>query len=389
MTRRLKFIAAICICICVNALANEGADSERLRAVKQMLTTLHFGDAYIEFQINRYIESRMTSPELSKDLEWFGKHLSPAEALERTAPVYAEYLTAAQADELRIFFATPSGNKIWTALLEQTFTGKSSFIPPLNGEEKRRADIYLAKSRAWRTLNDSKKDIASKLAAVVALWGKQLQQRRQNEISTEQKLLPEISSLIQQIEERNSVILNAFLSKTKEIDLGSVISPSTLTSREGIENGRRKLALYEAEFSKSQREINQLNEELYLSLHKLGGAETIQPSLIKAAETGVANRYGYLMRTEENQRRLLGILKKLLNFADERFGLIRFQDQRLVFTETSDLRLYESLRQQLQIEAKIEAEITQEQKALRENSVKKLREIEVIPDTSKPRLPDA
>jgi len=416
VTRGLRFFAALCLGFCISAVADDGADGGRLRAVKQMLTKLDFGAAYIEVETNKFIDSRMTSPRLSKDLDWLGKQLSPSEAVDRCAPVYAEYLSAAEADELRQFFASPLGNKIWTVLLEQTLTGKSSLVPPLSGEEKRRADIYVTKSRAWRALNDAKKDIARKIASVSAIWGQELQQRRYagfarqladtlddtapqseanetresraDEHATDQETLPGFFPLIQDINRRTAVILNEFASQTKDIDLASVLAPGTLTSREGIRSARQKLGRYEAEFSKRQREISRLNDEYVRRLHALGGTENTGHPFILAAEKGMENGYADSMRMEENQRRFLGILQKILNFAEERLGAIHVEDQQLAFSDASDLRLYESLRQQIQIEARIEAEIAREQRAIREKAVRELRESGAIPDAAKSRPPD-
>lgn len=179
-------------------------------------------------------------------------------------------------------------------------------------------------------------------------------------------------TLVQELNNQRSKIVNQFTARVKEIDLATVLAPVTLMSREGIEDGRQKLSLYEAEFSKSQRELNRLNDELIAELHKLTGPPAALDQLIRTAEDSIAASYERSLRAEENQRRMLAIMGQFLSFADERFGQFRLQDGQLIFTSGADLRRYESLRQQLEAEAKTEAEIAQEQSGAREKSIKKL-----------------
>ena len=60
----------------------------------------------------------------------------------------------------------------------------------------------------------------------------------------------------------------------------------------------------------------------------------------------------------------------------------------MIFTSDADLRRYESLRQQLEAEAKTEAEITQEQSGAREKSIKKLQDVTAVSDASSMKAPE-
>jgi len=77
------------------------------------------------------------------------------------------------------------------------------------------------------------------------------------------------------------------------------------------------------------------------------------------AEKGLANTYERSMRFEENQRTMITLMRQLLTLADERFGKIKNEDNRLMFDDSTDLSTYESLRQRLEKEARIETQLAQ------------------------------
>lgn len=397
-----RILAALCVFFYINAFAAEPGAEERLHAVKRMLVAMGVGELFMEGAKRKITEGIKTNPAFAEDFTWMLGQLTPAEAVDRIAPIYAEYVTASQAEELRTFFASPSGNKVWRMMMGRVSAGKSSLPPTLTWEERQAVDT-LAASAAWRALSNSIGVINSRLEVVSTRWGEQLMQQRYaglareladnleasatdkgsggtgaspsgNANSTNPGLVRAYFALVQSFNARNTSVGNRLVAKVKEIDLSTVLKPGNLTSRDGIEDGRRKLQLYETEFSKSQREINQLNDELTASLRNLPGPDNMREMLIQRGEKGIAAAYERSMRVEENQRRMLVIMRRILALADERFGQIRLQDNRLIFDDGGDLRLYESLMQQLAAEIKIEAEIDQEQATIRENAVKKLRE---------------
>lgn len=396
MNQLKGILVALSMCLCINVFAGETKDGEHLQFVKRMLLDLRIVETTLDGVKSKLMDATCTNPALTDDTEWVIAQLTPEGAVDRLTPIYAEYLTSSQAKELQSFFNSPPGNKIWPTLLDKLITGKVSFLPPLKRAESRKIDAFLSGNSSWRVLEGSKKDIAGKVNQTFYFWSEQILKRRyagdaqpvvdESEAGTlgnggdlgkgipaeslnaaTERLGKTFLTLAQELNSQRSKIVNQFAARAKEIDFTNVLAPVTLTSREGIENGRRTLNLYEAEFSKSQRELNRLNDEFITELHKLSGPPAPLDLLIRKAEDGIALSYERSLRAEENQRRILAIMGQFLIFADERFGQFQLQDSQLIFMSGEDLRRYQSLRQQLETEVKIEAEIAQEQSGIQKN----------------------
>ncbi len=411
MNQLKVILAALSMCLCINVFAAESKDDEHMQVVKRMLLDLRIVETTLDGVKSKLMDATCTNPALTDDTEWVIAQLTLEGAVDRLMPIYAEYLSSSQAKELRSFFNSPPGNKIWPTMLDKQIAGKVSFLPPLKRAESRKIDAFLAENSSWRVLEGSKKEIAGKVDQTFYLWSEQILKRRYagstqpvvNELevgasgsgadigkgappeslyAATQRLGNTFLTLVQELNNQRSKIVNQLTARVKEIDIATVLAPVTLMSREGIEDGRHKLSLYEGEFSKSQRELNRLNDEFIAELHKLTGPPATLDQLIRKAEEGIAISYERSLRAEENQRRILAIMGQFLNFADERFGHFRLQDSQLIFTSDADLRRYELLRQQLEAEAKTEAEITQEQLGAREKSIKKQQDVTAVSDAS-------
>lgn len=405
MIRLIKIIlAALSVLFAINAVAAEPNEGEQLRAIKQMLSALKIGELYVDIAKKKLLEATQERPETAKDLEWLSAQITAPEAAERLAPAYAKYLTRAQADELRIFFTVPPGSKYWPGFLEQVATGKPSFPAALNWQERQSLDAFMSRSSGWRILNQLHNTSFPELGPALRRWIEEIVERRNAVLARQladtlergqgpgssgkdtppaaggQGLVPEFFAIVRDLGERNAAIVGRLVRRANEFELNTVLAPANLLSRDGIENGRRKLELYEAELSKSQREQNQLYDEFSQRLRTLPGPASSRDPFVQKTEQGIAIAYERSLRAEENQRRLLSIMRQILSFAEERLGRINLQDNRLIFADINDLRLYESLRQQLEAEAKVEMEIAQEQRAARERSIKALRESGATPN---------
>lgn len=406
MTRLKRTLVALCVLYSLCALAigeTVGAD-EHLRAVKRMLSELNMGEAYVDSARRTLAESVNANPLMADDLKWAAAQLTPSAAVDRMAPIYADYLTAVQADQLRRFFIVSPGNKVWRAMMAQVRTGKPVPPAPMTPGEKQTVDLFLRTSTAWRTITDSRKAITQRVEETSVRWGEELMRQRYagmidrlvnklenpaarqdaggtdpapsaSTAAAEQGAMAGFIALVEDISGRNAKISEQFAARTKDIEIGAVLLPANLTSRDRIENSRRDLARYETELSAAQRELNKLNDEFAASVNSLSGHAGKGNSLMQGAEKGLARAFERALRYEENQRRILSIMRQILNLAEERLGSIRDQDGRLIFDEPADLRLYESFRQQLMAEVKIEADIKSEQEAVRQNVLKQLARI--------------
>lgn len=382
--------------------AQQGFGKEHLDAVTAMLYDLRFGEVAMKGMRQRIAVEAAKDPLTAKEMEAVVEELTILEVVERMAPAFAAHLSREQADELRRFFTAAPGSKFWLRYIDKEEASKQPLLNVVTPDERRQVDRFLANSGAWKAYMAASPAITEKLGSTFRALGEELMRRRYagavkrlvesieskeaaaggNAGSTplvdidfaSQGLVPGFLALVQETHRRNSVVAGRFARQQQEIDLRDVLAPQSLLSREGIARSRDKLDRYERELSASQRELSRINDDMQAALHKLVGPGNQKTALLQSAEKGIENSLERSARFDENQRRLLTIMRQLLSLADERFGHLREENGALVFDDGADLRLYESLRRQIAAEAKVEADIVREEQAVKVNAAKRLRE---------------
>lgn len=392
MNRLARMLLALCLVLasCVT-VAETGTDRARLEAARRLIIALDFGKIFM-FGINQgYARQVQQNPEKANEMRWVLEKFTPEGAIERLAPIYAEYLTASQSDELRKFYSSGPGRKIWVAISEAALAQKPPTIPTLTPEENRQVNAF-NNSVALRTMNTAQAAIKVKSENAGKLWMQEIVQNnlRQTGRQVADALDPagtgtasnngapsgpmaEFVTIMRDYNERNQKSILAFQSSTDAIDLATVLKPGNLTSRQGIAEGRSKLDRYETVFTRRWREYDASTDELMQSLRQVRVSEEIRNSFMAGAEKGMSTAYERALRMQENQRNLLAIFREMLNLADEKFGKIRFEENRLIFESAQDLQAYETLRERLNKEAATEKKIGEEEEQARINSLNLLR----------------
>ncbi len=396
MKATMNRIAAILLTLCLGLTvslshAGDNVDIQRLQAAQRFISTLGISDLFVEGAKRGFSDSAKQNPARAKEMAWVLEQVTAAEATQRMAPIYAEFLTASQTNELRIFFSTPPGDKFWRAISTTALAGKPFALPPLSPQENIKIQAFTNNSLAWRTLGQSQSTIQTKLKDATNSWMRELAQRHVAEFNRQMAdaltantdattepgssgaPLPEVIALLRDYNIRNRRSLNEFQARVGQIDLATVLTPPNLTSREGIAQGRSKVDRYETEFNRRWREYNAASDELVQAMKNISETPEMRNGFMVGAEKGLANTYERSMRFEENQRTLITLMRQLLTLADERFGKIKNEDNRLIFDDSTDLSTYESLRQRLEKEAKVETQLAQEEQQIQDASLRKLR----------------
>lgn len=394
-----RLLVAFCLLLslCLPALAEPAGSS--LPAVKRMLTELKMGEAIAEgIKLGLSRDPKGWSKEES---EWFAAQMAPEAIVNVVASVYAEYLTSQQAEELQRFFSVSPGKKQWQAMLEYIRTGgQVGPAPFLSTEERRIIRDFETKNANWRFFKEIN-TVNQRMLAATKQWLNELVDRRlgayakriaelvekdgADALSRDNRPLAEIAAsksnsverlivVVDELMRRRHGITARFSARTKDISMDNLFRPATLTSREEIEKARASLTQFETELGQMLRDGRELGEEFTAAMKVSTSDKAVQDALLRGLERGLARSYERNLRFEENQRRLLSIMRQILTLADERFGTIHERDGRLVFDNDADLTDFQSLAQQLMAEAKIEKQLVQEEETVQADVVKHLRE---------------
>lgn len=393
MTRFARMLLALCLALATATAAAEPVDRTRLEAARRFVVTLGIADFFID-GINRgYANQVQKNPEKAHELRWMLEKFTQAGTVDRLAPVYAEYLTASQSDELRIFYSTGPGRKIWQAISSAALAHQQAIPPVLSPEENRQVNAFNTNSLALRTLNMSQPAINQKIETVTKLWMQEIIQAnlgktgrqiadaldpegangKTSDGSAPAGPMAEFVNIMRAYNDRNQKSINEFQASVEALDLGTILRPASLTSRQGIAEGRSKVDRYEEIFARRWREYNASTDDLMQSLKNIQLSPGIRESFMGGAEKGLSGAYERALRMQENQRNLMVIFREMLTLADEKFGKIRMEENRLAFDSATDLQTYETLRERLKKEAAIETKIGEEEQQARDNSLRMLR----------------
>jgi hypothetical protein len=394
MTRLARMLLALCLALAAPiALAETVIDNARLQAARRFVVALGIGELFVDGVNLGFANEVKKNPERANETRWILEKITIVGAIERLAPVYAEYLTASQSDELRNFYSASPGRKIWQALTTAALAKQPPVAPALSTEETRQIMAFNATSSALRTLKQSQPAIDAKMETITKAW---LQEIVQGNIGTAGRQIAdaldpagasaaatdgaapagpmaEFVSVMRTYNERNQKSITEFQGSIDAIDLSTVLRPASLTSRQGIAEGHTKIDRYELAFSRRWREYNANADDLMLALKKIPVSQASRENVMGGVEKGLTTVYERALRMQENQRNLMAIFREMLNLADEKFARIKMEENRLVFDSSADLQAYETLRERLKKEAAVETKISEEEQQARESSLRLLR----------------
>lgn len=371
MSRLLNALAAFFFLLPSALLAAPpaaAAEPDSLAEARRLVAELAIGDLQADLAYQQLSQAGKSQPEMAPLTEWLAGQLNGAEAARRIAPVYAEYLTAAQCRELRLFFTIPPGQAFWQAQQERARGGKRPLFLRPSPEDARTIEGFTKNSSAWQALVRVRPQIDAGVAKVMEGWVRQLVQAQVSGTGEpgQAELLPGLGALYRDITTRRAQLQARTAERLRALDLAPVLHPATLVSAEGIRAGRDKVHQAERLLSESQHDMNELNEALVDGLRRLPGPAVLRDSLLQGSERQATATYERMLRYEENQRRLMTLMREILALAETSRERLHFVDGKLVFDDVDELRQYDALLARLRREADTEARLQAEEKALRE-----------------------
>lgn len=363
--------------------------AEHLQATKEFLARLGVGELLVEGMKRGVLRYKDVEPELAEDWLRLVKQVTPEEGIERVAPIYAKSLPPALLGDLQKIMSSPVAASAWKKTMWQLLYGTPGVKAVLTPEEQR-AMTFIEQSASFAAFAGRLPEINEQLKLVSKEWGEALLKKylgsnsqKLNELDviemdapysiSAQGTVPAYIELISTFKLRTGKLAYDFNQKIAPIQLGKSLLPDALTSRASLAEGRKKLDTYEAEFAIYIKALNKQLDGLMLGMRALPGNGKLRGELIEDAEQASEKLYSLYLRHDENQHRMLGQVRRVIDLADERFGLIHLENNDLVFENTADLRIYQAIRQELGAEIKVESGLKKELLAARERFAQRLQ----------------
>lgn len=380
--------------------------AEHLQATKELLTRFGVGELFIEGMRRGVLRYKDVEPDLTEDWLRLVKQVTPKEAIDRVAPIYAKSLTPALVSELLKIMSSPVASSAWKKTMWQILYGPPGVKAVLTPEEQRMTAV-IERNASFNAFLSRFPEINQSLKLVSSEWGDALLKKYFGSALlslddsqvvdvdapytiSAQGTVPAYMELFNTFKLRTGKLARDFMQKVTPLQVGKSLSPSALTSRASLAEGRQNLDAYEAELAIYIKALNKQIDGLMLGMRSLPGSGKLRGDLIQDAEQGVEGLYNLYLRYDENQRRLLGQVRRLITLADERFNVIHLENNDLLFESTEDLRIYQAIRQELGAEVKIEAELKSELLAARERFGQRLQKaadnVALVADSTAPRL---
>jgi hypothetical protein len=386
------FVAFFLVLISTASLATQNLDADRLSAARRLVLAAGIADLYVQGAHKFFSDATKTDPARKNEMAWKTAQVTVPNAAERIAPIYAEFLSATQADELRTFFTTGAGQKFWDATSRAALQGVPFTMPKLSAQEHQQVLSFTVSSNTWRIFSQAQPVIQKKMTEAAQLWGRELNERQMADFrrqiaaavtgsddsvsqpaqggqSPEQQML---IAALRSYATRNRAGITRYQERVKQLDLITVLASTNLTSRDGIAQSRGKLDTFEQELNQRLREYNATTDSLIQSLKHIADSSPMGNAFLAGFEKSLTQKIERALRLEENQRTLISLSRQTLNLADERFGRIKIEGDQLLFDNDQDLQTYRELLQRIQKEGEIETQLELEEKQAQDAALRLL-----------------
>lgn len=311
--------------------------------------------------------------------QYMAAHVTKAELTAALAPVYARYVSADSAARLAPAFGTPLAQRVMR--LAEARRSSPTTAP---GNLANRADLA-----DWNAFNRSAP--AHAMGAIIEQAGKEAVQalallmhshgdaiamqalraifaHGEAWIRTDQAQAPllyrpaetgipyidRFVSLIATTAWTNSTLSWSYNKDLRALGLRSVALPENLVTPEGVAHGLAKLDAADARLDgfkhEAEADFNVFRGKL-IALNMPGGEE-----MRKQIATSLEHSLQMTVGTVENQRTLLGVMRRLLTFAQQRQGHLALQNGSLVMSK-EDQVIFNGLRDEALHEAKRSVEL--------------------------------
>lgn len=371
-------------------LAAPGAsDAAHAAAVREMIEAMqmHRMTRHV-FQISGEMEDQQREV-----MRHMALHVSDEEILARLTSAYAPYISAEDARQVARNFRSSLAQREIAATLariritqgdtdphftdsEQLEVQRLMTMPAALGKDGSQAQIrsatkamYMQWSREYhdRLLAQAMQAMRAYITAALDLQPGQAAPK----LALQPTGLPSLDKVLLIVADVTLATTTANLTYAADIDsyhLDLVLAPERLVSAQGIATSKATIAKAGDRIEAYLAQIDRLQQSAWGRLQASKSGSNARQII----EAGMAARYDFMLRFGENQRSLMDLFTRVLQFAESRLGAIELRGESLAFRDEADQAMYQSLIAQLKKASEEESALVDEAQQTAQRSLKKL-----------------
>lgn len=349
---------------------SDAARAEHSAAVRSMLEGLH-----ISLMARKSIKKTGPADSFMREvMVHMEQHVSDDEIYTRLTPLYLQYVSTEEANQLTRFFRTDVGQRYMISMLSIRGVMQGDKAPYFTESEALELKHGIALP-AWIKMGKANEHIGPEMGQMVRAWNAQYYARlfAQSNASLQafvdawknkQPGEPEPVLALSGISNLHEVELltadfisamykasYAYTNDLASYGMGKALSPERLVSAEGIAISKETVAKASERVELYLAEVDKLLQKVQHGVL----ASKLDQANIESFKKSLAYNYDLMLRQGENQRHQLDLFTRTLRLAESRLGTIRLKDGELSFKDEADLKMYQSLGEQMKKAAEEEA----------------------------------
>lgn len=345
-----------------------GSDPVRVAAAKELVLKIGFvqltQDA-LNAEFRKTIGQELSAPELV----WLGRAVTSDNLANRMAPIYADYLSAAQCRDIIDFVTKPPGNRFWRYYV-LTRDKKGQLPPILLPAESRAIDAFM-KGDAWLALSRNRPAIEKRLGAAWEQLGadamadhlkdlmRSIRRDGPQAVAANDPIAQALLIALQSAD-KMEVTVQRFRDQIAAISLTGSFTSEGLYDADKRAETRRKLDRLAEAVSDVHRQRMREIDDFVARLRSLPHDSQFTQRIVGAIEMGIQSLYRLHIRWVEIQWRLVGDMRQIEELISRTKDKLELKHGQLIFADTEDLRRFQTLQNRLLADAKEEAAITQD-----------------------------
>jgi hypothetical protein len=362
-----KFFSILCIIVFAWTPGAQAADADavapaHLDALVAMLQAIRVPETV---KANALASAKATPANISY-VQYMASHVDNEALARAMAPAYAPHISFATATQLTAAFNTPLARKVTRLQMERDRSPTTAPGNLLNPKDRSDWNAFYSGEAARTFIAAHRKADPEMIRLVRQLIVQQVDQagmKGLQEIAARAKawleagrvtapvlFIPEKTG-IAHVDQFTSLVATSFWRNTnngwkidaelKELGFEEVLLPTSLVTPEKVAKGRFVLDEADAKLAILLRE-NQSNIDAFrvsLAAIDMPNKEAVAGIIQRAMERNVDDTVRYA----ENQRAMLGIMRRVLAFAESRMGKLTVKNGVLQLPDDADVALYNGL----------------------------------------------
>ncbi|HEY8026357.1 MAG TPA: peptidylprolyl isomerase [Burkholderiaceae bacterium] len=390
----LRYVAMIFLALVATAsLAQQAQQVQQMQQVQELalghrvaimhlLRALHSGPLAVTTMHAGIVNAAAGDPDAEAFAQDMLGDITQEQVLDRLVPIYAKYLSADDALEIARFYESPTGLKFVATITNQVNTGKTLTtpnVPTLTPADKTNL-MNFAQSRGGRTIFQAQKSINEEIGRMFREWGSEIVVTRMKQasaiiassdvgaITAGRKLTLFDRVAIMYRDARLELLQDQkrFRDDSEKLSLETLLTPQVLVSKENIEESKLRVSKFTDILDAYLHSADDAREKLKQNANRLGIPVRFKEEFMRNMDAALAKNYDEEIRFSENQRNLIALSARILDFAESRLGKLSVRDNKVIFPDNADLEIYRSLYAQLKLETERSQALVTEARARRE-----------------------